>query len=887
MQKRRNVQRDSRRHRPYSGAFGSTTTLLLILAVVSITISTISIVFQHRNASMHQMVMHQLEEEMTTSIGVWKQTQQRRRRRRDAHRHLQRMFTPVPDHAKKLFWMKFSPHHKLYEPVARAFHSRGWSLTRQQHKAHVIWRDQPTSPRGIYTRLQPWQRYNQLPHTDAWDDKDALAQRMEEYYKETDTEPLHSFPESYVLHQPKALQRFQQRLNNGGGLDIPWVLKQPTVNMGEGVTILGPQSKELKNIVKTVQKKLKDQTEDSDDEDPPRLVIQQYICNEMTYKGRKFDFRVFWMVASVDPLLVLYHTQHNYVRIGHALYDESNFASTKSHLTTHTFGAEEGKLTWEQFRAFVQEQYDKTLKPQLSTGELNNIPRLLHPSHAKPFQHVEQQIKTVLSHIVDAYKDITFHSHPHEMTSENVFTVHAADMILDNNFDVFLIEGTDGPGKDEDYDFRIDMHNAIFGEMVDILEYIVQQQENGKAVDVDEMKEIGIFGGYDVIYNQQPEEDQAWMFDYRFERLPQKGCGGHSSQFQVVESTESATDTLTQSTAKTFYMPGRVFSDGEPVTRSFRRLGYRPVDDIADAQIIYNRVENEHLPSERMQPYQFVSPFPNEVDIFHHLETYLDRTMSRGVVCNPLFYNGSQDRRFQIVVYWLILSTDPLLALYHDGFIYLPYSANDEMECISAAKGEVPTWRGSWISLEKQLRQQQVKFSGRETAMDHVRGQLKQALVPIARVFATKATQYNQLNDIAQRHFGLFGAEFEIDHNLNVFLTQLHDDLVAGEQHQYIVDLHDELYGKTLGILECLNSTAFTTHGRNSRQSWETTLEILTHDKMGGFQWLVRPATSAGQEQWTFQHYSGKQRARECKSKVERLDITEDAINWEKQRTSI
>jgi hypothetical protein len=142
------------------------------------------------------------------------------------------------------------------------------------------------------------------------------------------------------------------------------------------------------------------------------------------------------------------------------------------------------------------------------------------------------------------------------------------------------------------------MHNALFGEMVDILEYVVETQEHGDAINVDEMKEKGILGGYEVIYHQQ--DDHFWMFDYRFDRLPQNGCGAHdgggggegsSTKPESIESSKDAPNLLT----KTFYMPGRVETEGEPVTRSFRRLGYKPVDNVEDAQIIYNRVENETI----------------------------------------------------------------------------------------------------------------------------------------------------------------------------------------------------------------------------------------------------------------------------------------------------
>jgi len=93
-------------------------------------------------------------------------------------------------------------------------------------------------------------------------------------------------------------------------------------------------------------------------------------------------------------------------------------------------------------------------------------------------------------------------------------------MIIDSNLDAYIIEGTDGPGKDEDYEFIIKMHDVLLGSVVDIVEDVVNRQEQVRPLDVSEMKEKGVFGGYEVVY------DDGWMFDYRYGRLPRKGCSG-------------------------------------------------------------------------------------------------------------------------------------------------------------------------------------------------------------------------------------------------------------------------------------------------------------------------------------------------------------------------
>lgn len=31
-----------------------------------------------------------------------------------------------------------------------------------------------------------------------------------------------------------------------------------------------------------------------------KILVQRYICNELDYQGRKFDLRVYFLIASVD-----------------------------------------------------------------------------------------------------------------------------------------------------------------------------------------------------------------------------------------------------------------------------------------------------------------------------------------------------------------------------------------------------------------------------------------------------------------------------------------------------------------------------------------------------------------------------------------------------------
>lgn len=150
--------------------------------------------------------------------------------------------------------------------------------------------------------------------------------------------------------------------------------------------MLGPNSPELKNVLKRVER----EAEDVD------YIIQEYVCNEFTWwKNKKFDLRFYWAVASVDPLIVLYHD--GYVRVGNAVYNETEFGGPRTqHLTTHTYLSDEEKGTIEELQERVRYHYQQ------------NRRRLKKRIKIDPFEHVRNQFKEALAQTVAAFRDVTF-----------------------------------------------------------------------------------------------------------------------------------------------------------------------------------------------------------------------------------------------------------------------------------------------------------------------------------------------------------------------------------------------------------------------------------------------------------------------------------------------
>ena len=392
-----------------------------------------------------------------------------------------RKFQKVPEQNRKTF---FTDGKKISQPITRALRSRGWTKVNSFEDAQFI--ATYGSRRDYYSEMKPWQRYTHIPGYENWNDKERIVDGFKAYEEKVGRQ-MYFLPQTYRLNVPEDMAAFEDKLKNGGS-NYPWVLKKPTVNQGKGIEMIAPNSKELSNVPARVK----------EEEGEERYIIQQYVCNELTWNRRKFDVRMFWFVASLDPLVVLYHD--GYVRIGNSEYDETSFDNTVSHLTTHTGLGEEGKATFQDLGNRVREH-------KRSSRELRKI--------QDPLQHLKNQFKESLGELVAGFKDLSFDVS--KLSAENGMGFYGADYVIDESLDVWLIEPQKGCGLDEDYNFRIEMHDQMFTGIVDVTEEIWQKQEEGKPI-----LPLENLGKWEVVYAD------GWHYTYEgYERSKnRKGCNG-------------------------------------------------------------------------------------------------------------------------------------------------------------------------------------------------------------------------------------------------------------------------------------------------------------------------------------------------------------------------
>lgn len=131
-------------------------------------------------------------------------------------------------------------------------------------------------------------------------------------------DPVDFYPETYRLFDADERARFLEQLPETDAPENLWIFKPSGLSRGKGIRILW----QLAHL-KSGDDPLLDAEQ--------QYIAQRYIRQPLLLKGRKSEVRVYWIVASVDPLLVLMYREGT-VRLCNQAYQLGDFDNVLIHV---------------------------------------------------------------------------------------------------------------------------------------------------------------------------------------------------------------------------------------------------------------------------------------------------------------------------------------------------------------------------------------------------------------------------------------------------------------------------------------------------------------------------------------------------------------------------
>jgi len=299
---------------------------------------------------------------------------------------------------------------------------------------------------SIYEVGKEWacmsQLYNHIPGSGVLTRKDLLVTSVNEYTEKYINKPSciskdSFFPQSFRLNIESECKRFfsiinsQEYKKNKKQEPIQYLIKYGNgAHRAMGVFLFDNRyERKLKadydNGAKCGEREIS-------------LVAQKYIGNPLLLdKQNKFDFRIYMLVASVDPLIVYYHD--GFLRVSLSKYDkhskEKNVHFTNTHLSKKVFsqageetlidGMTEAELR--EYQMWTMEDLEAYL---LKTGKIqdpNWLDNYLRPKFKEAFVHIGRMAED------------SFYKNP------SMFEMYGLDFVMDEDTNIYLIECNASP----------------------------------------------------------------------------------------------------------------------------------------------------------------------------------------------------------------------------------------------------------------------------------------------------------------------------------------------------------------------------------------------------------------------------------------------------------
>ena len=358
----------------------------------------------------------------------------------------------------------------------KVFQQRGYPLVHRPEEAELLWLR--SLSRGLHTRMRADQLLNHIPREYRIIDKGNLTQVLGSHDATRSTDGLRMadfHQESYRLYEEDERRRFLALLPQRDDPENLWILKPTDLSKGRGIRIFW-QFDELK-------KKLLHPARHGLGPGDLRYVAQRYIKNPLLLDGRKSEIRIYWMIASVEPLLVLMYREGT-VRLNTLPFQLDDFDNQLIHVTN-------------VYQQKKHVDYDPDAVLKWSFAELEDyVEHTLHltgPDFLE--EHLRPRLKSYLRFLVEGARQDLLRRPPRG----HFFGLYGADLILDDTLNPWLTEIQEGPGLNFDDYIKRRVIPPLVQEAVQIAFEVRRRKQTGASLET-----LDSVAGFEWVINEAP-----------------------------------------------------------------------------------------------------------------------------------------------------------------------------------------------------------------------------------------------------------------------------------------------------------------------------------------------------------------------------------------------
>ena len=281
-----------------------------------------------------------------------------------------------------------------------------------------------------YDQLAPLQAINHIPAERAMVRKGGLAANLKRYgaaHPDAGYSHAQFFQPTYCLSDPAEAAAFMEQQPAVDDRENVWILKPSDLSRGIGVKIVWQFDGMRKELRKHGELSFRYEGKTLE------YVIQRYIKDVLLLDGRKSELRIYWLVACLDPLLVLMYPEGT-ARMSAQPYKLGDFSNPLIHLTNtyqqkkHGGQIADTELKWDFARLEDYLEKEKGAAPDF-------LASVLRPKLRQSLAYV---VRACLEELKDTPANGFF------------FGFYGADFILDSALTPWLTEIQEGPGLSHD-----------------------------------------------------------------------------------------------------------------------------------------------------------------------------------------------------------------------------------------------------------------------------------------------------------------------------------------------------------------------------------------------------------------------------------------------------